>query len=130
MPYKDIEKRRKAFRDYYKKYIEKERLRSIEKNKIRKAREPWKFIFIDIKRRCTNIKRKDYKYYGGKGIKCLITSQEIKELWFRDKAYLMKQPSIDRKDNNGHYEFNNCRFIEMSKNIGKRNQEYKNFRGI
>ena len=28
----------------------------------------------------------------------------------------MKQPTIDRIDNNGHYELSNCRFIEMKVN--------------
>ena len=71
----------------------------------------------------TNKNRKDYKEYGGRGIKCLITEEELKELWFRDKAYLMTKPSIDREDNNGHYEFLNCSFIELSKNIAKGNKE-------
>ena len=39
----------------------------------------------------------------------------IKKLWFRDKAWLLKRPSIDRK-NGGHYIFQNCRFIELSQN--------------
>ncbi len=41
---------------------------------------------------------------------------EIKELWFRDKAYEMKQPSIDRIDNDDNYIFNNCEFIEKDEN--------------
>jgi len=80
---------------------------------------PWRKTLVTIKTRCNNCNFKFYKRYGGKGIKCLITEQEIKELWFRDKAYLMKKPSIDRKDNNGHYEFSNCEFIELSENSAK-----------
>lgn len=57
-----------------------------------------------------------YKNYGGKGIKCLISSDELKTIWFRDKAFRMKSPSIDRIDNNGHYEFKNLRYRERSEN--------------
>jgi hypothetical protein len=82
---------------------------------------PWKSVFQDIKTRCNNKKCKFYKNYGGRGIKCLITEEELKQLWFRDKAYLMKIPSIDRKDNDGNYVFKNCHFIEKSENSFKSN---------
>jgi len=45
----------------------------------------------------------------------------LKELWFRDKAYNLKRPSIDRKNNNEDYTFENCRFIELGKNTAERN---------
>lgn len=41
---------------------------------------------------------------------------DFKELWFRDKAYLLKSPSIDRLDNSKGYIHGNCRFIERSEN--------------
>ena len=41
---------------------------------------------------------------------------DFKTLWFRDKAYSMECPSIDRIDNNGHYSIDNCRYIEMAEN--------------
>lgn len=75
---------------------------------------PWERVLINIKSRCTNPNNKSYKTYHVR--KCLITIEEIKKLWFRDKAYNMKRPSIDRIDNDGHYEFKNCRFIEMEEN--------------
>ena len=61
----------------------------------------------------------NYNRYGGKGIKCLITPEELKILWFRDKAYEMKKPSIDRKNSKKNYIFNNCEFIEFNKNCCK-----------
>jgi len=76
-------------------------------------------VFYDIKTRCFNKKAQNYKYYGGRGIKCNISKNELIMLWFRDYAYLLKKPSIDRIDNDGNYEYSNCRFIEMSKNTIK-----------
>ncbi len=73
----------------------------------------------DIIQRCLNENNKSYHRYGGRGIKCLITVDELKELWVRDNASEMQRPSIDRKDNNGDYTFENCQFIELSINSGK-----------
>lgn len=83
---------------------------------------PWMQSFRAIQYRCTNVNAIDYKYYGGRGIKNLLTKEEIKFLWFRDKAYNLEQPTIDRKDNDGNYELSNCEFIEQSENSKKRNK--------
>ena len=80
---------------------------------------PWKRHFMDIKHRCNYTKFIGYKYYGGRGIKCLITEKEIAELWLRYEAFKMKCPSVDRKDNDGNYTVDNCKFIELVKNIRK-----------
>ena len=85
------------------------------KMKIKKE-FPWKSTYAHIRQRVYNKNNHKYKYYGGKGIKCLITADELKKLWIRDKAYLMKRPSIDRIDPDGHYILHNCRYIELSEN--------------
>lgn len=88
-------------------------------------RYPYKRTLVDIKQRCNNPNNKDYKYYGRRGIKCKITINELKKLWFRDKAYNMKRPSIDRIDNDGNYSYANCRYIEQSENTVKSNKRGK-----
>ena len=46
--------------------------------------------------------------------------EDVEKLWFRDKAYNLKQPSMDRRDSDKHYTFNNCRFIEIAKNTRRK----------
>lgn len=74
---------------------------------------PWYRWYIYLNSRCGDKNRNYYK----RGIKNLLKVNDIKYLWFRDKAYLLKRPSIDRKNNNGNYTLTNCRFIELSENI-------------
>ena len=75
------------------------------KRQIDRKERPWLYLLVDIKKRCNNPKNISYKTYGGRGIKCLITASELKELWFRDNAYYLEHPSIDRIDNDGNYTF-------------------------
>ena len=85
-------------------------------------RKPWARTMRAIHTRCSNPKAINYFAYGARGIKNLITLKDLKQLWFRDKAYKMKQPSIDRINSNGNYELSNCRYIEKSENIRRSNR--------
>jgi len=71
---------------------------------------PWLKHFFPARSRC----KKGGNYYPQ--IKFNMTREDFKELWFKDKAYLMKRPSIDRINNNRYYTLENCRFIELSEN--------------
>ncbi len=91
---------------------------------------PWLNSYKNAQQRCINSNRKDYKTYGARDIKFLLTHQECEQLWFRDKAWLLKKPSIDRKDNNGNYELSNCCFIEFNLNVKKAmKQVIRNIKG-
>ena len=59
--------------------------------------------------------------YARKGIKCDLTIKQLEKLWKRDKAHLLSRPSLDRKDNDGHYTYKNCRYIEFNLNSGRSN---------
>ena len=80
---------------------------------------PLKRILQNIKQRCNNPKNNKYYCYGKKGIKCLITEEELKQLWFRDQVYNMVKPSIDRENKNKDYNVENCQFIELVENSVK-----------
>lgn len=58
---------------------------------------------------------KGSKSRGRVSIHTMVAS-DFKELWFRDKAFLLRQPSIDRIDPRRGYEKDNCRFIERGEN--------------
>ena len=81
--------------------------------------------YINAKQRCSCPRVRGYECYGGRGIKFLMTFVEMCYLWERDQAALMKQPSIDRIDNDGMYEVGNCRFIEMQENRSRRRGSHK-----
>ncbi len=78
-----------------------------------------KKLLSNIKYRCTNPRDGRYKYYGGRGIKCLLSVEDLEVIYERDRPDLMVKPSIDRRANDGHYEFSNCQFIELADNIAK-----------
>ena len=72
---------------------------------------PWAVHYHGAKSRCRNGK------YAKRGVRFLLTMEEVEFMWVRDEAWKLKRPSIDRKDSKGHYEFYNCRFIERLANI-------------
>jgi len=86
---------------------------------------PWYKTWRGINTRCTNPKAVNWKRYGGRGIRNLLTCRDLKRLWFRDRAYELKRPSIDRINNDGDYCTTNCRYIELSENGKKKWREYR-----
>jgi hypothetical protein len=85
----------------------------------RKLNEPYLLHWTWAKNRCENTNNKNYSQYGERGIKFKLTKEEIKKLWYRDKASNLKQPSLDRKDGNKNYTYANCHFVEMDYNRRK-----------
>ena len=90
-------------------------------NRRKRKEQPWLNHLYNARTRCNNPNNSDYKNYGGREIQCFLTNEDIKFLWFRDEAWKLNKPSIDREDNNWHYELSNCRFIEHIDNIKKSN---------
>jgi hypothetical protein len=84
--------------------------------RVYKKKHPWYSAYTGAKYRCTTPSDKSFKNYGGRGIKFLMSLEDFKTLWFRDKAWLLGKHSIDRIDNDGNYELSNCRFVEFDEN--------------
>lgn len=68
-------------------------------------------IWSNMITRCTNVKRSDYKNYGGRGIKVCNSWRESFEAFYRDIGKRpSKMHSIDRIDVDGNYEPGNVRW--------------------
>jgi len=85
-------------------------------------------ILRNAKGRCEIPSTNKFEYYGGRGIKCLLTFDDLKFLWQRDDADSLTQPSLDRLDSCSHYTVDNCRFIELAENRGRRSLNYRDRR--
>lgn len=79
----------------------------------RDIKRPWARFLYEATNRCRNECHNYTKY----NIKCLLTMEDCKKLWFRDKAFELSNPSLDRKDTNGDYTYENCRFIDRFLNM-------------
>lgn len=88
-------------------------------------------IWLLMKERCFNYKRREYKDYGGRGIKvCSEWLDATKFIeWALNNGYT-EGLTIDRIDNNGNYEPNNCRWVDRETQANnKRNNRLITYKG-
>lgn len=81
--------------------------------------------------RCTNKNNKAYVNYGGRGVKCKFPTTEIMTKWLLDNLGIRPSDkhSIDRIDNNGHYEPGNIRWASPLEQARNKRQYKRTQRG-
>jgi len=83
------------------------------------------YCFAAINQRCNNSNNRNYKHYGGRGIKCLFkSSNEFIDYIINILKIDPRGLQIDRINNDGNYEPGNIRFVTHRENQqNKRNRK-------
>jgi hypothetical protein len=98
-------------------------LKSIASTKHGGHKDRLYHTWTDMKTRCNNPKNKRYHRYGGRGIKVCdewLSFEPFKE-WALSNGYT-DEMTIDRIDNDGNYEPNNCEWVTIQENLRRRNR--------
>lgn len=88
--------------------------------------------WYEMKRKCYKSDRRDYKYYGARGIK--VCNEWLNDFmnfynWSIKNGY-QEGLTIDRIDVNGNYEPSNCRWVDMkTQSNNRRSNVYLTYNG-
>lgn len=84
-------------------------------------------VWLNMLRRCNNTKHKQYKDWGGRGIQVKFASfDDFHDYIINELKVDPRGLTIDRIDNDGHYEAGNIRFVSQGENNRNRNRKENN----
>ena len=86
-------------------------------------------IYYGAKARCENKKLPSYPTYGGRGIRFEFKDYLSFRAWAMSNGY-REDLSIDRRDNDGNYSEENCRWATNSVQVSNRNIQVRNKSGF
>lgn len=84
------------------------------------SKEKFYFLWQAVLRRCRNSHAKEYKYYGGRGIKVCKRWLSYENFCADMRVGYREGLQIDRIDNDGNYEPENCRWVTPKQNSRNR----------
>jgi hypothetical protein len=98
----------------------------------RNKKTPEYICYEKIKSRCYSKTAKDYKHYGGRGIKVCDRWLNSFESFLDDMGNRpSSKHSIDRIDVNGNYELSNCRWATQDVQMQNTSRKHKHgYRGV
>jgi len=86
--------------------------------------------WVDMRARCYNERREQYRNYGARGIS-ICTEWDVFENFLRDMGERPSNTSLDRIDVDGNYQKNNCRWASQKQQCrNKRNNVLVTFEGV
>ena len=90
-------------------------------------------IWSNMKERCESASNSHYIFYGAKGVRVCPEWHDFGRFkaWAIENGYVEDAGlSIDRINNEGNYEPDNCQWIHLSENVVKRNRLPQNLRRL